>query len=83
MNISWKSKFSSRKFWAAIAAWITSLLTAFNASENVIARTVIIVSGIGALVVYMLAEAHVDAKREETGAILEAAVIKDDESALN
>ncbi len=63
MNINWKQKLSSRKLWAAAAAWITSLLTAFNVTDNVIARVGVIIGGIGALVVYMLAEAKVDAGR--------------------
>lgn len=63
MKSDWKSKLSSRKLWVAVGAWITSLLTAFNVSESVIARVAIIVSGIGALAVYMLAEAYIDGKR--------------------
>jgi len=63
MKIDWKSKLSSRKFWAAIAAWLTSLLTAFHVSESNAAQIVVIVSGIGSLAVYMLAEAIVDARK--------------------
>ena len=59
-TIDWKRKLSSRKFWTAVAAWMTSLLTAFNVMENHIAQTAIIVSGIGSLCVYMLAESMVD-----------------------
>jgi len=62
-KINWKEKLSSRKFWAALAAWITSLLTAFNVTDNIIAQVVVIVSGIGALAVYILAEARVDSRR--------------------
>jgi hypothetical protein len=67
MKINWKQKLSSRKFWTALAAWLTSLLTAFNLTENTIARVSIIVAGIGALCVYMLAEAKADAGRSNTG----------------
>ena len=56
-------KLSSRKFWAAVGAWLTSLLTAFGATENVIARVSLIVAGIAALAVYMLAEAVTDKAR--------------------
>jgi len=47
----------------------------------VIARTAIIISGIGALVVYMLAEAHVDAKNAEASIVLGQAfdTIEDDD----
>ena len=60
MKINWKRKLSSRKFWAAAGAWITSLLTAFNITENIIAQAGIIIAGIGALAVYMLAEGMAD-----------------------
>ena len=77
MKISIKQKLSSRKFWCAVGAWLTSLLTAFNVTEHVIARTAIIVSGIGALAVYMLAEAYVDGRR--AGAEIIHHIIVDDE----
>ena len=60
-KIDWAAKLSSRKLWCGIAAWLTSLLTAFNISDNNIAQIVLIVSGIGSLCVYMLSEAIVDA----------------------
>lgn len=56
-------KLSSRKFWAAVAAWVTSLLTAFNVAETYTAQIILIVSGIGSLCVYMLAECIVDKNR--------------------
>lgn len=63
MKINWKEKLSSRKFWAAIAAWITSMLTAFGATDNAIARVSLIIAGVGTLTVYMLAEAVADKAR--------------------
>ena len=65
----------SRKFWLAIGSYLSSILIAFNISEDVIARVTIIVSGIGALIVYILAEAAVDKKRAEADAITAIAEI--------
>jgi hypothetical protein len=62
-EIDWRAKLSSRKFWAAVAGWVTSLLTAFNITENVIAQVSIVIAGIGSLAVYMLAEAVTDKAR--------------------
>ena len=62
-KINWKQKLSSRKFWAALAGWLTSLLTAFNVTNNVIAQVSVIIAGIGSLVVYMLAEGMADMSR--------------------
>jgi len=63
--INWKKKLSSRKLWAGIVSYITALLTAFNVSSLTIEQVIVIVSGVGALVIYILAEAHVDAMREK------------------
>jgi hypothetical protein len=60
-SVDWKKKLSSRKFWAAVAAWMTSLMTSFNIGDNVMARVSILIAGIGSLAVYILAEANVDA----------------------
>jgi hypothetical protein len=62
MKIDWKRKLSSRKFWAAVAAFISANSAAFGITESVTARVVCVVTGIGALCVYMLAEAKTDAK---------------------
>jgi hypothetical protein len=67
MNINWKQKLSSRKFWAALTAWVTSLLTAFHVATDTVAQTSIILAGIGSLAVYMLAEAKADASRKDGG----------------
>lgn len=60
MKIEWKSKLSSRKFWALIAGFIGSLLVAFNVGENEIAQVTAIITAFGSVVVYILAEASVD-----------------------
>ena len=63
--MNWKQKLSSRKLWAALGAWVSSLLMAFNVNEMTQAQVAIIISGIGALVVYILAQASVDKNRDE------------------
>ena len=63
--IDWKSKLSSRKFWAMLGGQITAILTAFNAGESVILQMSAVIGSLGMFAVYMLAEAHIDSKREE------------------
>jgi len=63
MKIDWKMKISSRKFWVAVVAWISSLLTAFHVTDNSIAQIVVIISGIGSLCVYIWGESRVDSAR--------------------
>jgi len=70
-KINWKEKFSSRKFWTAVVAYLTSLLTAFNVAETSVAQITLIVSGIAALAIYMLAEGIVDHGRARGPDILE------------
>ena len=60
MKIDWLKKLSSRKFWAMLSALILSVLTAFGVPSLTGELVVVIVSGIGALAVYMLAEGTVD-----------------------
>ena len=59
-DIDWIGKFSSRKFWAGVTGFVTSLLVAFNAVETDIARVLTVLGGIQSLCIYMLAEAKAD-----------------------
>ena len=63
MKIDWKAKLSSRKFWTALLAWLTSLLGAFHIADSTTTQIVVIVSGIGSLCVYMMAESAADRAR--------------------
>jgi pimeloyl-ACP methyl ester carboxylesterase len=72
MKINWKDKLSSRKFWAALAALITAILTAFNVSDLTVEQVTIIIGGIGALVAYIFAEAHIDANAVKSAVLMEA-----------
>ena len=66
MNIDWKRKLTSRKFWMAVVAFVTPLLLAFGVAEDSITQvTAIIISGADVLA-YILAEGMVDAKNTNT-----------------
>lgn len=60
MNINWKRKLSSRKFWALLAGLGTSILVMFNVSENAVAQVASVITAFGSVAVYILAEAYVD-----------------------
>lgn len=62
MEIDWKKKLSSRKFWAALIAVITGILTAFNVDTMTTNQVVTIVAGIGGLIAYIIGESVIDAK---------------------
>lgn len=65
MKINWKEKLSSRKFWALVAALVSSILVFFNASDNTATQVGSIITAFGSVCVYTLAEASVDKKRLE------------------
>ena len=69
MKTNWKTKLSSRKFWAMLGGQITAILTAFNAGESVMLQISAVIASIGMFAVYILSEAHVDGKREEIAII--------------
>ena len=63
-KINWKEKLSSRKFWAAVVGFITSILYAFNIAETDITQIAGIITSASVLIIYILTEGHVDANRE-------------------
>ena len=60
MNIDWKQKLTSRKFWVAIAGFVAGLIVAFG-GDNTTADTVsgCILSG-AAVVAYIVGEGLID-----------------------
>lgn len=64
-KINWVQKLTSRKFWAAVVGFVTSILTAIGYSEN----TVVVVTGIimagASLIAYIIGEGLVDASRSD------------------
>lgn len=63
----WKSKLSSPKFWALIAALFVSVADALGAPVGSTERIVAIICAVGACVMYMLAEAHGEMHHEGGG----------------
>lgn len=60
----WKQKLTSRKFWAAIVAFVTAVLTALNVSSLTVEQVTAIITACGTLCVYILGESIVDANRK-------------------
>lgn len=60
--IDWKRKLGSRKFWALLAGVVTSVLVLAGAGEDTIVKVTALITSVGAVIAYMLAEAHVDGK---------------------
>lgn len=68
MKINWKQKLSSRKFWAAVAGVIVSVMVIFGSDAEAQERIAGAITATGTLAVYIFAEGSTD----------KAAVKKDD-----
>ncbi len=62
-KIDWKSKLSSRKFWAAVIGFVTALMVAFGANDLTIEQVVSVISASAVLIAYIIGEGMVDAAR--------------------
>ena len=60
MNVDWKRKLTSRKFWAAVSGVIISVMIAFNANAETQEKVAGVISATGTLAIYMLAESSTD-----------------------
>lgn len=61
MKIDWKKKLTSRKFWAAVAGFVTSVLTAVGCADNTIVMATSVVMAGAVLIAYIIGEGLVDA----------------------
>ena len=55
MEFDWKAKLTSRKFWAAVAAFVSALLVFFNVDTESMERIVALIGAFGSLVAYVIA----------------------------
>ena len=66
--IDWRSKLTSRKFWACVADFVGMLLIAFNVAESTATQvTAIIMAGAG-VVAYIIGEGWIDAANAKADA---------------
>lgn len=59
--VDWKSKLTSRKFWAAICALVTNLVLVFRGTEETATQITAIIMAGAAVVAYIIGEGLVDA----------------------
>ena len=59
-------KLSSRKFWVALIGFVSAMMFAFNYAEADVEKVAGIITAGSTLIVYILAEAHVDANRDSS-----------------
>lgn len=66
-KIDWKTKLTSRKFWAAVTGFVSAILVAFNVSNLTIEQVVSIISACSVLIAYIIGEGLVDSARVSSG----------------
>ena len=66
MKIDWIKKLTSRKFWAAIITFITSILVAFGVPDLTIEQVIAVVTAGSSMIAYIIGEGLVDAAREKS-----------------
>ena len=64
--IDWRSKLTSRKFWAAICTLVTNLVLAFRGTEETAVQITAIIMAGAAVVAYIIGEGLIDAKAAHT-----------------
>lgn len=63
MKINWKQKLTSRKFWAAVITFVTSVLVAFGVPELTVEQVIAVITAGSAMIAYIIGEGLVDAAR--------------------
>ena len=63
MKINWKQKLISRKFWAAVVTFVTTLLVAFGVPDLTIEHVAAIITAGDSMIAYIIGEGLVDAAR--------------------
>ena len=65
MKINFVQKLTSRKFWAAVITFVTSLLVAFGVPDLTIEQVIAVISAGSVMIAYIIGEGLVDAARVE------------------
>jgi len=60
MNIDWKRKLTSRKFWMAIASFVSMMIVACGGSESQASQAVALIMAGATVVAYILGEGMAD-----------------------
>ena len=61
MDIDWKKKLTSRKFWAAVCSLVAQMVVAFGGSEDQGVRITALIMAGATVIAYIIGEGLVDA----------------------
>lgn len=75
-KIDWVRKLTSRKFWTAVASFVSMMIVALGGTDNQATQiTALIIAG-ATVLAYIIGEGLVDASNKETGEGIEAEPIQ-------
>lgn len=60
-KVDWKSKLTSRKFWVAVANFVTMLIVAFKGTEETATQVAALIMAGASVVAYIIGEGLADA----------------------
>ena len=78
MKIDWIRKLTSRKFWLAVASFVSMLVIAFGGSENAATQTTALIMAGATVIGYILGEGLCDANIDIIKEVKSEEVTKDD-----
>ena len=62
-KFNWKQKLTSRKFWAAVVTFVSTVLVAFGVPDMTVEQVTAIITAGSAMIAYIIGEGLVDAAR--------------------
>lgn len=81
--IDWKRKLTSRKFWAAIAGFVTGIIILFNSPDKSPEKIAAVIMSAGSLIGYIIGEGIADGGKKDVSGIITALPIDDEEPGTN
>lgn len=63
--MNWKKKFTSRKFWSAVASFVSMLIVALRGSDELAVQVTALIMAGAAVVAYIIGEGFADAAAVE------------------
>ena len=60
-NIDWVRKLTSRKFWAAVASFVSMMIVAFGGTENSATQSAALIMAGASVIAYIIGEGLTDA----------------------
>lgn len=78
-KIDWKRKLTSRKFWSAIATFVSMMFVACGGAESQATQITALIMAGAAVIAYVIGEGLTDAANADKGIAIEAELIESEE----